>query len=409
MSGKIYNLSEKAMTEKYEDYVFTKVMALYAEEESARILSEIDTENRADPKEIEKIYSKIERRENLSTLWKYSRKLLQFAAMVVFVAVISLSSTVVAFAEVREAVAEAIYHLIIKDYGRYTQITIGESTAFIDPEIYTWEDAYAPTYMPEGFELGNFSCTSSQQSVDYYCGEDYIAIIQGRNSTGQIDTENAEIVENLIIGDSNALFVVKDDTTYVSWIMGDNMFLVIGSAAPEEILKVAKSIKPLGHFKTEEPEEEYTFVDPEIYDWEGAYGLTYVPEGFNLSGVYRYTGNRIIDYKKENEYFSFLQAYEATADVDTEGAQKIDKILIGDSEGLLVVKNGLTTVSWHIKNTYMTILGTAPTDEIIKMAKGIKPISKTEPAEEYEFVDPEIYDWEGGLWTDLFAGRVFFW
>ena len=43
----MYNLSEKAIAEKYEDLLFTKVMALYAAEESEKILSEIDRKRRS--------------------------------------------------------------------------------------------------------------------------------------------------------------------------------------------------------------------------------------------------------------------------------------------------------------------------------------------------------------------------
>ena len=88
------NLSEKEINEKYEDLLFTKVMALYAAEKSKKILSEIEDEEPADPKKIEKIYSKTERRENLSVFWKVAKKLITVAAMVVFVAVISISSVV---------------------------------------------------------------------------------------------------------------------------------------------------------------------------------------------------------------------------------------------------------------------------------------------------------------------------
>ena len=51
----MYNLSEKAIAEKYEDLLFTKVMALYAAEESEKILSEIENEEPADPKNIVKL------------------------------------------------------------------------------------------------------------------------------------------------------------------------------------------------------------------------------------------------------------------------------------------------------------------------------------------------------------------
>ena len=393
----MYNLSEKAIAEKYEDLLFTKVMALYAAEESEKILSEIENEEPADPKNIEKIYSKTERRENFSTLWKVSKKLITFAAMVVFVAVVSLSSVVVASAEAREAVAEAIYHLVLRKTDRYTEVSIGNSTGFIDPELYNWEGAYAPTYMPEGFELSNFDCTLSQQSVDYICGEDFIYFIQARNSTGQIDTENAEIVENLIIGDSSALFVVKDNITQVSWSVGDTMFLICATANPEEVLKVAKSIKPIGYFKTEEPEGEYTFIDPELYDWEGAYAPTYVPEGFVLEELSKNKSQKIAKYFSDNAYISFSQAYNVVKQIDTENAERNEDIQIGDSTGLLVVNDEITYVLWNIGDTVFHIYGTCETDEIIKMAKGIKPLGKTEteePTEKYEFIDPEIYTWD---------------
>ena len=80
----MYNLSEKAIAEKYEDLLFTKVMALYAAEESEKILSEIENEEPADPKNIEKIYSKTERRENFSTLWKVSKKLIPIFPVQIF-------------------------------------------------------------------------------------------------------------------------------------------------------------------------------------------------------------------------------------------------------------------------------------------------------------------------------------
>ena len=176
-----YNLSEKAIGEKYEDLLFTKVMALYAEEESAKILEAAEAEVSSDPKNVEKIYSKIHRKENLAALWKYSKKLVTLAAMVVFVAVISLSSVVVASAEAREAVAEAIYHLVLRKTDRYTEVSIGNSTGFIDPEIYDWEGAYAPTYIPEGFSISDTQFTNNDKSVMYSHGEDYFYISQTNN------------------------------------------------------------------------------------------------------------------------------------------------------------------------------------------------------------------------------------
>ena len=396
----MYNLSEKAIAEKYEDLLFTKVMALYAAEESEKILSEIESEEPADPKNIEKIYSKTERRENFSNLWKVSKKLITFAAMVVFVAVVSLSSVVVASAEAREAVAEAIYHLVLRKTDRYTEVSIGNSTGFIDPEIYTWNDAYAPTYMAEGFELSNFSCTSSQQTVDYVCGEDFINFIQARKSTGQIDTENADITKEIQIGESKGFLVVKDDWSCVTCSIEDILIQVSGTAPTEEIIKIAESLKPIGKTETEEPAEEYKFVDPEIYDWDNAYGMTYVPENFIFINSDDLGSSQFLNYRNGEKVLSFIQSTDTSSFVDSENADSIKNIIIGTSEALLITKSDWSCISWTLGNKLLQLSGNVSTEEIIKVAEGIKPIGKTateEPTEECEFIDAEFFNWEGAF------------
>ncbi len=389
-----YNLSEKAIAEKYEDLLFTKVMALYAEEESEKILSELGEET-AETKAVQKLFDKKERSENLRTLWKYSKKILQFAAMIVFVAVVSVSSVVVASAEVRETVAEAIYHLMIKDYGRYTEVSIGDSTGFIDPEIYDWEGAYAPTYMPEGFVFSEKQELPSKTMIVYCRENEHFIISQATSGITRVDTENAQVVKNIMIGDSEALYVEKNNFTYIVWMNRDVFLSVTGKISPDEAVKIAEGLKPIGKTETEESAEEYKFVDPELYDWEGAYAPTYVPEGFVLEELSKNKSQKIAKYFSDNAYISFSQAYNVVKQIDTENAERNEDIQIGDSTGLLVVNDEITYVLWNIGDTVFHIYGTCETDEIIQMAQGIKPISNSAEEPEYTFVDPELYDWEG--------------
>ncbi len=404
MSGKVYNLSEKAMTEKYEDYVFTKVMALYAEEESAKILRRLEEEPfEANPKAIEKIYSKIERRENLSNVWKYSRKLLQFAAMVVFVAVVSVSSVVVASADAREAVAEAIYHLVLRETDRYTEVSIGNSSGFIDPEIYDWEGAYAPTYMPEGFILIDKIKIPNKKIMTYgtESASEYVIITQaGENATLYTDTENADIVRNITINESDALYIEKNGSITIAFSCEDTFIFLSGELESSEIIKIAEGLRPIGKTETEEPpEEEYTFVDPEIYVWEEGFGLTYVPEDFNLYNSKDLELSRIINYKKGEDYIGFVQYLEGSGSVntDTEDADLVETIRIGESEAFHVIKDNWSCVFWSVGDVLLQISGTAPADEIVKVAENVRyyGTAKEPPEEKYTFIDPEIYDWEG--------------
>ena len=107
------DVNRLSIQEEYEHLVFRKVMDIYTQEKEQQILSEIKEENdpASDPQKIEKLYNEQERKENLHTVLKFSKKIIRFAAMVVFVAVISLSSVVVASADARKALADAIYHL----------------------------------------------------------------------------------------------------------------------------------------------------------------------------------------------------------------------------------------------------------------------------------------------------------
>ena len=371
----MYNLSEKAIAEKYEDLLFTKVMALYAAEESEKILSEIENEEPADPKNIEKIYSKTERRENLSVFWKVSKKLITFAAMVVFVAVVSLSSVVVASAEAREAVAEAIYHLVLRKTDRYTEVSIGNSTGFINPELYDWEGAYAPTYMPEGFSISDTQFTNNDKSVMYSHGEDYFYISQTNNlSYARIDTEGSEHVEKIIIGNSEAFLVYENKIVSLVWICGETYLSIDGKISIDEAIKIAEGIKPIGKTATEEPAEEYEFVDPEIYTWDNAYGMTYVPENFIFINSDDLGSSQFLNYRNGEKVLSFIQSTDTSSFVDSENADSIKNIIIGTSEALLITKSDWSCISWTLGNKLLQLSGNVSTEEIIKIAEGISVV-----------------------------------
>ena len=245
----VSGLSKKDIQEEYEDLVFRKVMAIYVENESKQILAEIKAEKEnnkvpVDTRAIEKLYDKKERRENLSILWKYSKKVVSFAAMIVFVAIISLSSAVVAFADVREAVVDAIYHLIYEENERYTQVAKGESIGFVDAEIFDWEGAYAPTYIPDGYEVREKKSAGSKNMVIYEGESGHFTISQTKGEiNARIDTENAQIIEKIIINDSEALLVEKDGFVTIAWSEGETFFSVRGELYADKLVLVSEGLK----------------------------------------------------------------------------------------------------------------------------------------------------------------------
>ena len=263
----------------------------------------------------------------------------------------------------------------LKPLGNYASEPEEEYT-FIDPEHYNYENAYAPTYMTKEFVQTECSIGTDIKIHTYTLEDKYIYIEQSGITAGShIDTENAQVVKEIVINGSQALYVEKDGLAYITWSFPDALLFVCGNIDGKEIVKVAEGIKPLGN-SASEPEEEYTFVDPELYDWEGAYAPTYIPNGYLHSEIIDIENEKIIIYSKEETEIIFSQSVNTTIEkIDTEDAEIVKKIIIGDSEGLFVVKGDVTSIFWSSEETLLSIVGNADSDEMLKMAQGIKPVN----------------------------------
>ena len=248
MNNNCFNLSDKSIQEDYEDIVFRKIMSIHLEEESKQILEEMKnnkSDEKPDTDKIRKLIKKNERKEQRNILAKYFKKAFLLVASFCFVAIISLSSVVVAFADVREAVTAIIYHLVLEENEKYTVISVGESTGFIDPQIYDWEGAYAPTYMPDGFEYALRDDSQDYHFVGYTNKDKYVNISQFDNGIAKVDTEDSINKEQIVVNGSNALVYEKDGLTSISWRSGETLFWVEGNINRDEMIKIAENIKIL--------------------------------------------------------------------------------------------------------------------------------------------------------------------
>lgn len=248
MNNNCFNLSDKSLQEDYEDLVFRKIMSIHLEEESKQILEEMKnnkSDEKPDTDKIRKLIKKNERKDQINILTKYLKKVFLFAASFCFVAIISISSVVVAFADVREAVTDIIYHLVFEENERYTVVSVGETTGFVDPEIYDWEGAYAPTYMPDGFEYALRDDSKDYHFVGYTNKDKYVYISQFNNGMAKVDTEDFVEKEEIIINGSNAIILKKGSLNSISWRLGDTIFWIRSNIETTELLKIAENIKIL--------------------------------------------------------------------------------------------------------------------------------------------------------------------
>lgn len=253
--SKQHILSDESLKEKSDDLLFSKVMALYCEEESEKILQEMreaktptpeETEQRL--KEINQLMDAYERKAVWGKFFSVSKKILNTAAVFFFVVFFSLSSVVVASADVREQVKEALYYLIYDEDDRYTTVTFAPSDGFIDPELYDWEGAYAPTYMPEGYVFENKNDVGSQKQIKYVneFGDTIFFFQLSNTASAQIDTENADSVEEITINGNAGFLSVKDKFTSIIWSNGEVAFILEGTCDKADLLQVAKSIEKFG-------------------------------------------------------------------------------------------------------------------------------------------------------------------
>lgn len=246
MNNNCFNLSDKSLQEDYEDLVFRKIMSIHLEEESKQILEEMKnnkSDEKPDTNKIRKLIKKNERREQRNILAKYFKKAFLLVASFCLVAIISLSSVVVAFADVREAVTDIIYHLVFEENEKYTVISVGETTGFIDPQIYDWEGAYAPTYMPRGFVYTEKIVIDESYSIQYRKDDDFIVMKQFKNSSYNVDTERAEEIQYIEINNSDAIVILKNGETTLSWSSGNTFFWMYSNIETEEVIKIAKNMK----------------------------------------------------------------------------------------------------------------------------------------------------------------------
>lgn len=111
-------------------------------------------------------------------------------------------------------------------------------------------------------------------------------------------------------------------------------------------------------------------------NWDNAYAPTYIPDGYSIRNLTNNKNMKVIEYSNENGGIIFFQQLDekSSANIDTEDADKIEKIMVQGNEGLLINKNGLISVIWN-KDSFIFMLN-AQTDhlqkeDVVKIAESV--------------------------------------
>lgn len=111
---------------------------------------------------------------------------------------------------------------------------------------------YETDYLPSGYEFSDRSENGSIHITSYINAEgDKLTFWQHDSSASiQLDTEDAELVEQIKLSNMDAVLVEKDGLCKLIW--GSNpQFMLSGSLDREEIIKIAEKIKIQGEISYE--------------------------------------------------------------------------------------------------------------------------------------------------------------
>ena len=252
MTNPAFIWNKQQCVEAYDELIIKIAMSSYAEIEGREMLKENDCltklpEHQITP-EIEHEVRKIifrEKRRKFSHNFEKSVYLAVNRVAIIFLLVgVAFIATSVASAEFREA----IYKLIFTYEKQYTLVEIENQTSstFIGSEFYTWQHAYAPTFMPYGYTVSDVVNMSDMNQVVYTNSDGgYIDIHQISSNAGagiQLDTEQAQVAKRVMINDSDGFLVSKNGINSLSWSIGNTLISIESTEESDVLIKIAQGI-----------------------------------------------------------------------------------------------------------------------------------------------------------------------
>lgn len=241
--------------EAFDDLLIKIALSSFAELEGRELLKENERLKKEPEfqlpkdaeKEIRSIIFQQRFRKSINAFSKVAYRAASKVALVFLAVAIVFSGTMAVSAEFRKT----IYKLIFTDEVRYTLVELDKNTEFefVGSEAYTWDHAFAPTMMPKGYKVTQADYLTTMSLVVYENDDGrYLTLLQtdaASEVTMQINTENAQLVQTIDIGDSEGLLVQKNGITQVVWRVGAVMLKIESDEQMDIVIEVAKNVKLL--------------------------------------------------------------------------------------------------------------------------------------------------------------------
>ena len=241
--------------EAYDEVMLKIAMSSYAQIHGEKLMSENERLKNnpefASASNAEEVIDKILKRmrfiKETKLILNRTYRAASVFALVLLTAAVAVTTTAFASEEFRST----LYKLIFSHDQGYTIISLDKSVplGFVDSEIYTWENAFAPTILPEYYSVDSVSEMTTVARVSYISSDGkYLDFLQSKENeeiTIALETDEAEIVQHIFINESDGLLVFRNGMTRIVWRTGNTMFIIETNDDSNIALSVAKGIKLL--------------------------------------------------------------------------------------------------------------------------------------------------------------------
>lgn len=186
------------------------------------------------------------RKQAIYSLIKSTGTILRKVSVFVLISFVVFGLTIVNV----DAARTKLLNMILKIEDEYTPIELqnNKNGNVLNNSIYiNWENAYAPTYIPNGYTIHNISNSGSMRFIEYHNkssdmdNQTIVYMQMPVESRGVVDTEDAKVT-NIKIHGSDGIVIEKDELVSVIWHNDDFLFDLSGYEAKSEILKIAESV-----------------------------------------------------------------------------------------------------------------------------------------------------------------------
>ncbi len=242
----------KQLYEDFEDSLFKLVMHDASEKQGQLFLEEKeklkdDPEYCPSQEAVQKFSRQLDAR--LKKTKAYSSRqhywpALNRVAIAMFIILAILGTTVVTV----EAVRIKALNFLMEIQKEYTSFELKDSVSQSPEEFNnSWQKAYAPTYIPPGYEVSAVSSGELSKSIEFQNPQGSIITFLelGQGNKAALDTENASAFKKIDINGYEGRLVVKNSLVTVIWSIDDRMFMIRGEMDEETAVKMAEGVKYL--------------------------------------------------------------------------------------------------------------------------------------------------------------------